>query len=306
MVKFCWAVSPSLLFHPPAWLPPVFLLASRSFLFSFHHPVLQAVATESRLLLLRSTMSSPTEDMVPPPLPDVWSENANVQVHYVVRHPWKWVMTNTANSHMTEVDSMVDLPSSIEAAKQIVEADSSEMTPSTPITRRRRQKRSKALFPATLKFEISDPETGNVDYAVHGTSAALDGLEDKDELVRTMQRCRCDHLFLSPPSVLINWDVSHEECTNVVGKELPKLEENTNTEVYAVLKEPMGSQGKGIYFVKNVEEIHEVIDDHRNRAQAEPDFLDNLIAKKGRIPSWGKFMFMCIEPYGIVTCYPMN
>jgi hypothetical protein len=247
-------------------------------------------------------MSAPNEGMhAPPPLPDVWSETANVQVHYVVRHPWQWVMENTANSHMTEVDSPAGLPSSIEAAKQLVEADSVEMTPSTltPATqRRRRQKRSKALFPATLKLEISDPSTGNVDYAVHGTSSALDGLEDKDELVRTMQRCRCDHLLLSPPAVLINWDVSHEECTNVVGKDLPKLDENTDEQVYAVLKEPMGSQGKGIYFVKNVDEIHEIINEHRKRAKAEPDFLDNLIAAKGRIPSWGKFYFIELPVHG--------
>lgn len=240
-------------------------------------------------------MSAPNEgDMQPPPpLPDVWSETANVQVHYVVRHPWQWVMENTANGHMTEVDTPSQLPSYLEAAKQLVEADSSEMaqTPSTPATRRRRQKRSKHLFPATLKLEISDPNTGNVDYAVHGTSSALDGLEDKDELLRTMQRCRCDHLMLSPPSVLINWDVSHEECANVVGKDLPKLDENTDSEIYAVLKEPMGSQGKGIYFVKTIDEIHEIINDHRKRAKAEPDFLDNLIAVKGRIPSWGKFKF---------------
>jgi hypothetical protein len=239
-------------------------------------------------------MSAPGEDMhAPPPLPDVWSETANVQVHYVVRHPWQWVMENTANSHMTEVNTPAQLPSSIEAAKQLVENDSSEMTPqtpSTPATRRRRQKRSKASFPATLKIEISDPNTGSVDYAVHGTSSALDGLEDKDELFRTMQRCRCDHLFLSPPSVLINWDVSLEECTNVVGKDLPKLDENSDDEVYAVLKEPMGSQGKGIYFVKNIDEIHAIINEHRKRAKAEPDFLDNLIAVKGRIPSWGKFL----------------
>ena len=139
-------------------------------------------------------------------------------------------------------------------------------------------------------MEIVNPESGLVDFAVHGTSAALDGLEDKDELVRTLQRCRCDGLNISPPSVLISWDVTHEECLNVVGKELPKLEQNKSTNMYAVLKEPMGSQGKGIYFVDDAEQIHKIIDEHRQRALTEPDYLDKLIEVKGRIPSWGEFI----------------
>jgi len=197
-------------------------------------------------------------------------------------------MKGLAEGKMTQVLIPADLPTSIEAAKQLVEGESAETPSMTPSTRRRRQSRKKTNLTSTLKLEITNPVTGELDYAVHGTSSALDGLEDKDELVRTMQRCRCDNLNLSPPTVLINWDVSHEECANVVGKEMPKLEGAKDT--FAVLKEPMGSQGKGIYFVRDVDEIHKVINEHRERAQAEPDFLDNLIAVKGRIPSWGKFI----------------
>lgn len=163
------------------------------------------------------------------------------------------------------------------------------MTPSTPATRRRRNASKKFKGPATLQLEITNPSTGKIEYAVHGTSSALDGLEDKDELVRTLQRCRCDHLNLSPPSILIGWDVSRDECLNVLGKDLPTLKENKSEHKYAVLKEPMGSAGKGIYFVETAEEIHKIIDEHRQRALTETNLLDNLIAVKGRIPSWGKF-----------------
>ena len=110
--------------------------------------------------------------------------------------------------------------------------------------------------------------------AVHGTSSALDSLEDKDELVRTIQRCRCEHLKLSPPSVLINWDVSKDECKRVLGDSLPVLPGNTSS--YAVLKEPMGSRGEGVFFVKDAEEIHKIVTEHRQRAQKEPGFMGLL------------------------------
>ena len=102
-----------------------------------------------------------------------------------------------------------------------------------------------------------------------------------------MQRCRCDHLQLSPPSILINWDVTFEECANVVGESLPTLDTTKGPDIVAVLKEPMGSQGKGIYFVRNVDDIHKVISEQKQRALDEPNFLDFLIEAKGRIPSWG-------------------
>lgn len=121
----------------------------------------------------------------------------------------------------------------------------------------------------------------------HGTSEAFDGLEDKDEFVRTLQRCRCEHLELSPPSVLINWDVSAQECKNLVGESMPTLLGNETTEKVGVLKEPMGRSGAGVFFVHDAEEIYELMDRNRKRAAEEPGLLDELIAEKGRIPSWG-------------------
>lgn len=123
----------------------------------------------------------------------------------------------------------------------------------------------------------------------HGTSEAFDGLEDKDEFVRTLQRCRCEHLELSPPSVLINWDASAQECKNLVGESMPTLLGNHNeaTETVGVLKEPMGKSGAGVFFVHDAKEIHELMDRNRRRAAEEPGLFDELIAEKGRIPSWG-------------------
>ena len=239
----------------------------------------------------------PPEKRGPPPLPqypDVWNEETAKHVTYSVREQWQWIMHDVTVEGMTEVVEQSELPSE----KQPKAAASAV----TPTTRRRRNASQKVKGPAMLKLELVHPETGLLDLALHATSSALDGLEDKDELVRTLQRCRCDHLNISPPSVLISWDVTQEECLNVVGKSLPKLQEKSKSEqAFAVLKEPMGGQGRGIYFVKSAEEIHKVIDEHRQRALTEPDFLDNLIEVKGRIPSWGEIVFACVFVVVIVA-----
>ena len=202
-------------------------------------------------------------------------------------------MKTIAVTGMTRVDTPTELPSE----KQPRTPAATEEMMATPATRRRRTAAKKFKGPSTLKIEVTNPETGILEYAVHGSSAALDGMEDKDELVRTLQRCRCDNLNLAPPAILIGWDATNEECTNIVGKELPTLPENTSEVKYAVLKEPMGSQGKGIYFVASSVEIHKIIEEHRVRASNEPNFLDNLIAVKGRVPSWGKLR-CTVLPFG--------
>lgn len=223
----------------------------------------------------------------PPAAPNVWSAETAPFVTYSVRSPWEWVMKKVAVPGMIQVNQPSDLPSE-KLAKAPTDSEANPATPSS--TRRRRNAARKFKGPATLKIEVVHPNSGMLEFAAHGTSVALDGMEDKDELVRTLQRCRCDHLNLSPPAVLISWDVSSDECINVVGKNLPVIPENNDEKKYAVLKEPMGSQGKGIYFVSSAEEIHKIIDEHRLRALKEPDLLDNLIAVKGRIPSWGTFV----------------
>jgi hypothetical protein len=230
-------------------------------------------------------MESNGIDIPGAPAVNVWGGLEGGTVHYFVRHPWQWVMKLVATPSMIEVENTNDLPSSNLAP------DTPAINPSTPATRRRREAR-KFKGPSTLKIEIFDPKSNSLLFASHGSSAALDGLEDKDEFVRTLQRCRCENLNLSPPSVLLSWDVTREECQKIIGKDLPILSANESKKTFAVLKEPMGSQGKGIFFVLNVDEIHKIIDAHRQRAQKETGFLDNLISVKGRIPSWGKLIFL--------------
>jgi len=231
----------------------------------------------------------PGTDSIPPPpsSTDIWGLSDGLQVHYAIRSPWQWIMKEIRKEGMIEVQTPSELPTSKLAKQEELEGGGGGVSP----PRRRRQKGAKDKIngPSSLKIELFNVNTGVVEYAVHGTSSALDGLEDKDELVRTMQRCRCEHLQLSPPSILINWDVTREECLNVVGEELPVLEGNRSSDIVAVLKEPMGSQGKGIYFVRNIDEIHKVISEQKQRATDEPNFLDFLIEAKGRIPSWGRF-----------------
>lgn len=221
----------------------------------------------------------------------------------MIRTPWQWIMNEVKRDGMVEVQNNTDLPSAKLLRQDELDGVGTPGGPggagtggSSPPRRSRRKGRDRANGPSTLKIELFNPATGELEYAVHGTSAALDGIEDKDELVRCMQRCRCDHLQLSPPSILINWDVTREECMNVVGESLPALDTNKALDIVAVLKEPMGSQGKGIYFVRNVDDIHKVISEQKQRALDEPNFLDFLIEAKGRIPSWGTYPACFLVP----------
>lgn len=210
-------------------------------------------------------------------------------VYYVVRHPWQWVMDDLASGvNMKPVENPTSLPTGLLVAQQ---EQQQEGTTSSPSSARRYGRRTPRGRPkgsqgrGSLRLEVVDNASGQVELAVHGTSACFEGLGDKDELVRTIQRCRCEHLNLSPPSILIQWDATKDECLNILGGKLPVLKGNKSSAV-AVLKEPMGSQGKGIYFVRGAEEIYEIIEDNHRRAKEEPGLLDNLIDQKGRIPSW--------------------
>lgn len=230
--------------------------------------------------LLDDEQPEPNQPEPPPPGPpavDVLA--APYSVVCTVLDTWQWLLEAALKDgpSLTIVDNVAELPTA-----GLVETEAAVSPPPTPSSRRRKKKNPNAC---SLRVEIMAAD-GNVFRAAHGNSEAFDGLEDKDELVRTLQRCRCEHLELSPPSRLVNWDVTKEECKNVVGSEMPKLLGNEESEVYAVLKEPMGSRGIGIFFVKNAEEIHEIIDQHKKQAMAKPNFLDDLIASKGRIPSW--------------------
>lgn len=239
----------------------------------------------------RTTDPEQTVADAPPPAPEYLDVlDGSREVYYSVREPWQWVMRKVAAGaeHVHEVE-VAELPSSKLAALTAPTPDAP-----TPLTPSARRKKKKNPGPCTLRLEVPDA-SGEIMEAVHACSEAFDGLEDKDELVRTVQRCRCEHLELTPPSRLINWDVTKEECMNLVGDSLPKLLANEGKETVAVLKEPMGTRGTGVFFVKDAHEIHEIIEVHRKRAVDDPEFLDNLIAVKGRIPSWGKCLF--VLPY---------
>lgn len=234
----------------------------------------------SKANLLDEEQTVPTQpEPAPPSPPAVDVLAAPYTVVCTVLDTWRWLLEAALKDgpSLTIVDSVTDLPTA-----GLLESEASP--PPTPSNRRKKKKNPNTC---SLRVEIKAPD-GAVFRAAHGNSEAFDGLEDKDEFVRTLQRCRCEHLELSPPSRLVNWDVTKEECKNVVGSEMPKLLSNEAEEIYAVLKEPMGSRGIGIFFVRNAEEIHEIIDQHKKAAMAKPNFLDDLIACKGRIPSWGK------------------
>lgn len=203
------------------------------------------------------------------------------RIYYTVRSPWEWVMKNVAAASpndMIYVESPEKLPSGVLKAQVTVAA--------TPNTQRRRSTMKKGPTPCTLRLEVCSTQDDKLLYALHGTSAALDGLEDKDELVRTIQRCRCEHLNIGPPSVLLKWDITRDELGNFLPS-LPVLPGNDGFEM-AVLKEPMGSRGEGIYFVSSAEEAYTHIERHRIAALEEPNLLDNIMFQKGRMPAWGK------------------
>lgn len=214
----------------------------------------------------------------PPPAVDVLASPSTVVCTVV--EPWQFFLEAAFEEgrNLTLVD-VSELPTA-----SLPDAENETSPPPTPS--RRRFKKPASACP--LRVEVKDGE-GRLVRAAHADSEGFDGLEDKDELFRTLQRCRCEHLELSPPSRLVNWDVTKDECKNVVGQEMPTLLGNQGTpETMAVLKEPMGSRGTGIFFVRNAEEIHAIIDEHKKGAMSKPNFLDDLIASKGRIPSWGK------------------
>lgn len=230
--------------------------------------------------------ASPSRGGPPPPPPTSPQKDvltAPNKVVCCVAEQWQWLLQGALkeSTGFLIAGDVSGLPTAALVGESQGDAAPTAATPS----RRRRKKLASAC---PLRIEVIDEE-GRLICASHASSEAFDGLEDKDEMFRTLQRCRCDHLELSPPSRLINWDVTKDECHNVVGEKMPTLAGNTGTkETVAVLKEPMGSQGQGIYFVRNAQEIHEIIDEHKKEAMARPNFLDELIASKGRIPSWGK------------------
>lgn len=194
-----------------------------------------------------------------------------LSIRYVVRNPWQWVM------ELLEKDE--------ESSKkfQLIQYSSREELPSSqlpePPSRGKKKKRD-----FNLSFDVLQQKEDGLHLinCYHGISAALDGLEDKDELVRTFQRCRIDHLEYAPPSILLRWDTTLQECQKIVSDDLPTL--SSSKSKFAVLKEPLSSKGEGIHFVRNVQEIHDVLEQHRQTKG--DDFLTEVMEQKGRIPMW--------------------
>ena len=177
-----------------------------------------------------------------------------------------------------------------------------------------------------LKNEKQSPIRGTDDtnYKIllssHGILPILDDLDDKDSLVRTIhnkkqianihasnqqrkQHCfkRSDDFYdFHPKSILLDWDISSEDCAKRIQPMFPYLcrEFSTKTEIMlasssssssvAILKTPLGSRGEGVFFVSTFSEVYDLIQSHQQRAKQETGFLDMLYCWKGRIPSWGK------------------
>jgi len=226
------------------------------------------------------------------------SSQLSKSIRYVVRSPWQWVMdelikettTTTTKTTTTEKKTKDDKSISISIIP-MTRVSSRQELPSSQLPDPPSSK-SKKLRDAHLCLDLLQHEgdkTLRLVQSHHGISAALDGLEDKDELVRTFQRCRIDHLEYAPPSILLRWDTTLQECQNIiVNGTLPTLNSTTTEEipttVFAVLKEPLSKKGEGIHFVRNVQEIHTVLEQHRQTKG--DDFLTEVMEQKGRIPMW--------------------
>ena len=208
---------------------------------------------------------------------------------YTVRAPWQWVL-----QQVTPKDLVMKQVASPEELTSFQMQTASQVT-ATPNIQHRRTTLKKGPTPCTLRLEVlasslDDDTVRSLQVALYGTSAALDGLEDKDELVRTMQRCRCEQLEMCPPSLLIKWDMSRDELDLY----LPSLPTMSNDHCMAVLKEPMGSSGDGIYFCQTIPEVYQQMERHKNMALEKEDFLDNIMNTKGRMPAWGMYTILYI------------
>ena len=151
---------------------------------------------------------------VDPPQPDPFSVENSIVCNV---HPsFQWIIEemqkDSGMKNLSVVEKSNELPTAVWQAKN----GGGELPKPAAATRSRSTGRRKKgpPGPCSLQIEIQNSDEEIID-AVHGTSEAFDGLEDKDELVRTTQRCRCEQLELTPPSRLITWDATKEECKNV-------------------------------------------------------------------------------------------
>jgi hypothetical protein len=124
--------------------------------------------------------------------------------------------------------------------------------------------------PSTANFLFSD---GN--RLVLGDSLVLEGLEDKDVFVTTMSKYSSDKI---PPSTLLPYDMHLSDEKKKAALVLPSTP--------AVLKQPLGCCGHGVFFVSTVDEVLSKVKGNYARAQAEKGFMELIVRTKKRIPEW--------------------
>lgn len=126
----------------------------------------------------------------------------------------------------------------------------------------------------------------------YGTSSAMNGMDDKDEFFRTLEKCNCTHL--SPPSELVAWDFDKDELKARIDAFLSMNGHPTDTNV--VLKTPMGSCGAGVFFIAanneddKYSEAWNIISQNYFKAMSKIDGFIDRVCQSGnqtrQIPSW--------------------
>jgi hypothetical protein len=108
--------------------------------------------------------------------------------------------------------------------------------------------------------------------AIWATSPAFEYLDPKDALFEAFDSVGVADVM--PRTRLLPWT-----CGSIdeVG-ELPT--------VPALLKAPLGSAGDCLYFVQSAEDVVCVARNHKQRAEAAPNFVEGLVEKYGKVPSW--------------------
>lgn len=207
-----------------------------------------------------------------------YGKNLVHHLRYMVRTPWCWVFEEAHRDvNLHEVLGVDD----------IVQLSTFKSFTSSPDFRK--------SGPSTLRAEISeiigDNTSIRVKMVVLGSSAALEGLSDKDEFVRTLMSNGAEYSI--PPSILIDWDATEETISKItfpvcdISKD-NSAKKNTDSAIVSVLKTPLGSRGEGVFFVSTHEEIVLKVKSNYERAIAEGNgkFIKDIKESKGRIPAW--------------------
>jgi len=219
-----------------------------------------------------------------------WKNSKLHSIHYTARSPWRWVVKKaiekfksnkaSTNTYVEEVIGPKKLPSN-ERFSSVSSANPRQ--------------------PCTLRMEfISSSNDSSVKIrGAHGISNTLQNLEDKDEFARVLSRWTCENIC--PLTLLLPWDAAdgglHQAesqqkwnlfCLQIRAK-FPQISDNLSLQKNSgclVLKAALGSQGDGIYFLDSLNEICNILKQHKKRALEEKGFLESLYNYKGRIPCW--------------------